>query len=224
VKTPKQRQFEAEMPLAAKYDWWWRWSRYCKLLPNFQTEINKETDESGAMGMFWKGGIENAAFIYELVRRLDRSRPMPPYEKIKNIFLTSALVKDLGKSQLYDLCKWSDKHYRELCDDPNYTIPIQFCLNASKTALEAAFKEFIASQREAKNFPESKVKLPRKNSYSWRWPEVWDMNELEGRVLGSSESTMKSRARKLALEFESRVLASIESGKKSQRGLGAVTH
>jgi hypothetical protein len=192
----------ADHTLAAKYAWWWRDNESFALKLNFQTERRKTNDTLlKARWFWWKDGTELAAYRYELVRRLRPEMRLRPWVELG--IIQNILRKQIGDSTQYYLMQMPN----EDSDDPAYSCPMQFNLLASDTALEEAFILFIREQRKAKRI--SKPKLPPKNSVSWRWPELWDMNDLEEIPLNNSQHGQKAKAKALAKDWESRVLAAL---------------
>jgi hypothetical protein len=205
--------------MAKKYDWWWRTDPDPEftLLPTGQTRKNKHE-----LSLFWKDGYETAAHAYELVRRLCPEMNLPHWVKL-NALQQRELKRVVGRSDISWVTSFSTKGCHELRGDPCRTLPIQFNLEASNTALRKAFEKFIAEERQRKGILGPKKR--RRNSVSWRWLEVWDMHEREGQALSNAEHGMKTKAKKAAVGYKERILATLQqvetnffSRQKPQKG------
>lgn len=183
----KKRPTEAQ--LAKRFQWWWREpSKEFVLLPNGQT---RKPDEGQAS--FWKDGIEDAAFKYELTRRHCREKKLPPWPELDHETHVR-LWKTLGQSDEYWVVMFADKRAKD------HTEPVQFNLRATDSALLRAFERHIREQRVLWNIPAGAP--PRKNSPSWHWLEIWDEHERADlpayNVARGLKAKAKARAEKVA--------------------------
>lgn len=186
-----------------RHNWWW----YSPEIIAFTVDGRGRTERTKhPVSQFWKDGRESAAFRYELVRRLDRDRKLPPWLQLDN-YQTGQLKAALGESSFIWCSLQSTDSFHEACKNPTHTEPIQFNLLATDSALEKHFRQFIAEQRKLKKV--QPAKLPRKNAISWRWLEVWDLNEVDQMALTPSLHNMKSRARSEAEKFKSKVFEAL---------------
>jgi hypothetical protein len=179
-----------------KHKWWWREANPAfTITPKGTT---RQTDHP--LGIFWKDGTEMASYRYELVRRLEKNPDSWMELSSDKIF---ALKARLSESSKYWVQKTGGEPEKIELENPHYTEPILFNLDCSDSMLVENFKEFIKEQRVIK-----RVKHPviiRKNAVSWRWLEVWDLNEFDQIPLNPSEHSMKSKAIKMAGEYKSEV-------------------
>jgi len=212
---------KATPQFAKRFKWWWRGLSGVTLTGKGQTRREKrsaapspvaysfdhmtkgdvirceltEADFHHAQAFFWKSGTETAAHGYELVRRLHPSKATPPWPDLR-ADQQRHLRTALGRDQLYWIQRAGTRPYHEQYEDPDYTEPMQWNLRATDSALRTAFRKFIYSERRRKGLidPKKTVRLPPKNSVSWRWLEVWDLHELAGQPLDSSGHGMMTSA------------------------------
>jgi hypothetical protein len=210
-----------------RHKWWWRLSDNCfEIQENGTTKKRDDKDRklSGfekvygslikARWQWWKDGREIAAFRYELARRLDRKGMILSWPELKD--MQSIMEKFLSESTI----PWPISIGNHMIDDPlpGNTEKAVFNLQCSDSMLEQSFRDFIAEQRILTGIKHPKI--IRKNSVSWKWLEVWDMNEIEGIPLNRSMHAMKSRAIKSAKQFKATVEKAMklkDSGKISYR-------
>lgn len=183
----------------SRHNWWWRLPH-----PSF-TISEKGTTEPVAQIIYqtryisnWKDGLEIAAFRFELSRRLNKRKFPLSWLEISNddAFQLWAL---LGESSKYWVNKTGTDPKKIEAENPHYTEPILFNLDCSDSMLVESFEKFIAEQRILKKVRSAKI--IRKNSVSWRWLEVWDINAIDGVPLNPSMHSMKSKAIKEAEKY-----------------------
>ncbi len=207
-----------EKGLIKRHEWWWHdaTSFYLKRNRrsgkwNGQTEAKRGGD--GYMeqrSASWKDGLEITAWRYELVRRLCRSK-LSPWTNLDHA-QQQGLKQCIGESYLPSLAKLpmgepqksSAADFRQRLDDLDFTAAIQFNLRSADSELQWQFKEFIKAERKRKRI--SKPDKRPRNTVSWRWLEVWDLSEREGRSLDSSASSMKVKAKREAEKWQKVVL------------------
>jgi len=188
---------KTERDPVVRHNWWWR---RC-------SAIVSDSPEHWS----WKDGQEDAAFAYECVRRLTRT--LPSYLEL-DPFQRGQIVHKLGRTQHYYL--WSADIDRPV-SKANYSAAVRWNLRASDNALQHAFLKFIHAQRHQKGVTAgSDPVIRRKNLVSWRWLEVWDTNELDGRPMTSGERAMKTRAKKLAYQAEKSVTRALRVAAKEK--------
>lgn len=180
--------------LINRHKWWWRNPQ-----PTFTISEKGTTTAVEPVKSFWKDGTEIAAYRYEIARRLCRDKHEKTWFEVSNLE-AFAIRFIFAESTIYwpTICSTHPK--KAEIENPRYAEPVLFNLECSDSMLLEAFKEFIAEQRRVK-----KVRLAktiRKNSVSWRWIEVWDLNEIDRVVLSPSEHSMKSKAINLSKNLQ----------------------
>jgi hypothetical protein len=224
---------KANAQLARRFKWWWRGDDNSFVVtPKGATKRNErfiqdetitfqcgpakitKADEMRADFHFWKNGYESAAHSYELVRRLKPKLKLPPYPSL-NGSQRSELIARVGKSGFTYTMRETTKAYHDCLDDPKWSFPTQFNLRATDSALREAFEHFIQEQRNLKRIS-GPPEIPPKNTVSWRWLEVWDVNDRGGESLTPSEHSMKSRAIQRAKTVLDSVLEALKQAEQQK--------
>ena len=183
--------------LTKKYNWWWR-------LPNSAWKFKEEsftTDEtSSASGSKWKYGLERAAWRYELLRRTPQGAGMKPYSKLSKAEQDHCRLEFAGREE--EVVRngptpglhWDNELYVCFSDK-------EWNLSAPDEKLFEEFEKLIHQERTTRKLPRpNRQRWKKGKSPSWRWPELLDMRDREGResAFSESEQTLCERAESYA--------------------------
>jgi hypothetical protein len=202
-----------------RHKWWWRLPQSLFTISekgvtsgnhSFKFKV-KGVEHSADVGLFWKGGLEIAAFRYEIARRLKRKELSQSWLEIPDVTAFSIRSLLAETTVYFPVTTGTDPKQVEE-QNPNHTEPILFNLDCSDSMLEQSFRDFIAEQRVLTGIKHPKI--IRKNSVSWRWLEVWDLNEVDNVTLTPSEHSMKSKAVHLSENLQEKLIQALEHAKK----------
>ena len=151
-----------------KKSWWWRQVGSGELF--WPKSINGQTVSSFPT---WKGGVEYAAFQWEMVRRHDEAPKLPPFPDLPEL-IAFELVMRFGKSQYPWIETTTLDPSAHLKFEPGYSAPSIWPLRLPNNTLEKRFRAFIAEQRTAQNITRRKGRELSKGP-AWRNVELLDL-------------------------------------------------
>ena len=127
--------------------------------------------ETGYKGGIWKGGMESAAFKWELARRHPDAPDLPTFPKLSDL-LALELVARFGKSQI----AWIEESADTMKSQAGYSMPSVWPLHLPDYTLETRFRKFIAEQRAAQGIVAKKGRASESSQGPrWRCVELLDL-------------------------------------------------
>jgi hypothetical protein len=151
--------------------WWWRKSNAVWTFETETTMTRAVKPERVYKAGIWKGGMETAAFAWELARRHPDAPDLPPFPKLSDL-LALELVARFGKSEI----AWIEESGDAMKSQAGYSMPAVWPLHLPDYTLEIRFREFIAEQRAEQGITAKKGRASESSQGPrWRWVELLDL-------------------------------------------------
>src|ERR1035441_9783324 len=152
--------------------WWWGKTNGVWTFDRPTTMTRAVNPYGYYRGGQWKGGVETAAFAWELARRHQDAPALPPFPRIPDL-LAFELTALFGKREVAPV---DEKESWTMNFRAGYSMPCIWPLDLPDNALETRFRRFIAEQRAEQGItPKRGRAYESSKGPCWRWVELLDL-------------------------------------------------